>query len=273
MTILGKIMTIFVFILSLVWFWLTVNLYATRAEWKKAYETARKEAERNAKDTDDLKEQLRRERASIEGRQQAADQAVKAIALQRDQVQKNYDELLATSNKVADATAQLTPAIKEYDASTKKLQDQVDLLSTANSTLSKDRDAAVTAAQISANRENDAQLRASISKKALEDKTEALRRFQEEKQGQNVVGGADAKFRGEVTKVSGDIVQFSGGLNSNVRVGGVYRITRPAAPYYIGTVTVTVSDPTVSAGNFTPASGKKAAGDYLPKAGDVVESK
>ena len=61
MTIFGKILAIFVFLLSLVWFFLTVNLYATRAEWKKAYETASKAATTNARDTEELKKQIETE--------------------------------------------------------------------------------------------------------------------------------------------------------------------------------------------------------------------
>ena len=75
MTILGKIFAILVFLMSLVWFGLTVNLYATRAEWKKAYTAARSEAEKNAKDTEELKKQLILERQTIDARQQAASRA------------------------------------------------------------------------------------------------------------------------------------------------------------------------------------------------------
>jgi hypothetical protein len=271
MTILGKILAIFVFLFSLIWFGLTVNLYATRAEWKKAYESARKDAERNAKDTDDLKAQLQRERAAIAGREQAAAQSVAAVAAQLKDTQQRYEQLLASAGKVADTTAAFTPQLREYDALIKKTQDQVDNLTTANVTMSSDRDAYAKTAQLATNKANDAELQANILKRALEAKTDLLTRMQEEKIGAGVVG-AESKFRGQIGQVSGDLVAFDGGLNAGVKVGNTYKVTRATDPFFVGTITVTVSDQRVSAGSFTPAKGQRMTGKYVPQPGDTVES-
>jgi hypothetical protein len=271
MTILGKILAIFVFLFSLIWFGLTVNLYATRAAWKKAYESAREDAERNAKDTKDLKAQVQLERAAIAGREQAAAQSVAAVAVQLKDTQERYQQLLANANKVADTTAAFTPQLREYDALIKKAQDQVDNLTTANVTMSSDRDKYAKDAQLATNAANDSALREGIMKRALEAKTDLITRLQEEKVGTGVVG-AEGKFRGEIGQVSGDIVSFNGGLNAGVKVGSTYKVTRATDPFFVGTVTVTVSDPTVSAGVFTPAANQRLTGKYVPKAGDTVAS-
>jgi hypothetical protein len=272
MSIFGKILAIFVFLLSLVWFGLTVNLYATRAEWKKAYTDASKAAATNAKDTEELKKQLRLERANIDAREQAANQSVRAVAQQRDGIQAEYDKLKVDQNRIADATAGLTPTLKEYDAGIKKLQKQVDDLTTENAAVTKDRDAYALRAQAAENRATNAELQAKVLQDANAFLTQRVTQLQEARPG--VAAAAGGAFRGEVSEVSqtGDTISFSGGLNAGVKEGSVYRVTRDKSPYFVGTVTVTVVGTTSAAGTFTSAKGA-ATGDYRPKAGDTVESR
>lgn len=270
MTILGKIMAIFVFVLALAWFGLTAVVYSTRAEWKKAYSKALDEANKNAKDTEELKKQLLLERANISARQQAADQALNALAAQRDELDKKYAELLATSNKAADASAQLLPIQQKYDAAIKKVQDQVDKLSTETATLGTERDKYAKDAQLATNKANDAELQKKVYSDALDSANERLRTALEARLASAVGGAADAKFRGEVTAVTKDgLLGFSGGLNAGVVEGRVYKVTRTTAPSFLGYVKVTVVDTQNSAGIFTPVKG---GSDYIPKKGDIITS-
>ncbi len=272
MTILGKIMAILVFFLSVAWLYLTANLYSTRAEWKKAYETARKDADQSAKLADERIKQLVLERQAVDARQQAADDSVKAIAANLATTQKKYEDLLASSNRMADATAQLTPAQKQYDVSIKKVQDQVDKLTQENATLSVARDQAKSESQVSLNKMADALLDRATFAKAVEDLTNKLQAAQDAAGARGGAAGGAVAFRGQVIEAKDDVLAFDGGLNAGVKVGQVYRVSRNVAPYFIGTVTVTKTDPQASAGTFTPAFGQKVAGQYAPKKGDTVEN-
>lgn len=271
MTILGKIMAIFVFLLALAWFGLTAVVYSTRAEWKKAYSKALDEANKNAKDTEELKKQLLLERANIAARQQAADQAINALAKQRDDLDKKYADLLATANKASDASAALLPAQKNYDAAIKKVQDQVDKLTTETATLGTERDKYAKDAQLATNAKNDAELQRKVYSDALDSANERVRNLLEARQANAVGGaGADAKFRGEVTAITKDgLLGFSGGLNAGVKEGRVYKVTRNAAPSFLGYVKVSVVDTQNSAGIFTPV---KNSAEYTPKKGDIITS-
>lgn len=272
MTIFGKILAIFVFLLSLVWFFLTVNLYATRAEWKKAYETASKAATTNARDTEELKKQIELERANIAAREQTARLTVQAVAKQRDGVQAEYDKLKADRNEKADAAAALMPGLKQYDAGIQKLNQQVDDLTKENDSLTKERDVYAKRSQEAENKATNADLQAKILRDANGYLTTRLQQVLEARPG--AVAAAGGSFRGEVQEVSSDggTVSFSGGLNAGVKKDAVYRITRDKSPYFVGTVTVTVAGTQSSAGTFTPAKGT-ATGEYMPKRGDVVESR
>jgi hypothetical protein len=274
MTTLGKIMSIFVFLLALAWFALTAIVFSTRAEWKKTYEKTLAEANKNAKDTEELKKQLLAERANIAARQQSADQAVAAISKERDELNKKYTELLATSNRVSDATALLLPTQKGYDGAIKKVLDQVDRLSTENVTLSTDRDQYAKSAQLASNKATDAELQKKVFSDALDSTREELRKALEAKQATQGLGAADSKFRGQITATTKDgIVQFSGGMNAGVNVGKTYKVTRTVKPYLIGVVVVTISNTKEAAGTFTPASpDKQLSGEFIPKVGDIVES-
>jgi hypothetical protein len=271
MTILGKIMAILVFFLSVAWLYLTANLYATRAEWKKAYENARKDADQSAKLADERIKQLVLERQAIDARQQTADDAVKAIAAQLDTTQKNYQEMRASNERMANAAAQLTPAQKQYDISIKKVQDQVDKLTQENATLSVARDQSKAEAQVSLNKMADAILERDTERKAREDLTNRLQAAQDAAGRAGGAAGA-VSFRGEVTDASGDVLAFNGGINAGVKVGQVYRVSRGEDPFYVGTVTVTRVEQQAAAGTFTPAGRNKIVGKYVPKKGDTIET-
>ena len=55
MTPLGKMLAIFVFLLALVWAWLTVNTFVSRTNWKAEADKFQKQAQATADGHDKLK--------------------------------------------------------------------------------------------------------------------------------------------------------------------------------------------------------------------------
>jgi hypothetical protein len=109
---------------------------------------------------------------------------------------------------------------------------------------------------------------------ANETLSEKIRQLSERRAAADL-GGEGTSFRGDVKAVSegGSLISFSGGLNAGVKKDAKYKVLRNSAPYFVGTVTVTNVDTQVSAGLFTPAAGTTPAGEYVPRVGDLVESK
>ena len=277
MNAIGKLLTVFVFLGSLVWLGFTATLFATRAEWKKSYEDAAKklkEAEDKAKT---LNDQVIEDRKVYDARLAAADQSVAAIRVQANSWEAEYKKLQDSVAKIAGQTQKLQPTLDEYQANNKNLQAQADNLTNQVNLLTGARDAAVLAQQKAENQRTDATLQLEVTKKALDDSIERTRTLLEARQGG--AADADAAFRGDVLQVgdnkgkSLDIITFSGGANAGVKAGKRYVVTRSVAPFYIGTVTVLdAGNPQFSSGVFTPANGQKLAGDYVPKKGDTVSS-
>lgn len=275
MNALGKLLSVFVFLGSLVWLGFTVTLFATRAEWKAAYTDATKklkEAEDKAKA---LNEQVLAERAINDARLSAADQNVAAIRTQANSWENEYKKLKDSVSQIASQTQKLQPTLDEYQAVNLNLQNQNNNLTGQVSLLTGARDQAVLAQQKAENSANDARLQLNVTEKALQDQVEKTRTLQEA--GRGGAAEADAAFRGDVIRVgegkSQDIIVFTGGANAGVKTGKRYVVTRSTAPYYIGTVTVLdASHSQYSSGVFTPAAGQKLGGDYVPKKGDTVSS-
>lgn len=274
MNAIGKLLSVFVFLGSLVWLGFTVVLFATRAEWKAAYTDAAKklaEAEGKAKA---LNDQVIAERAVNDARLSAADQSVAAIRTQRDSWETEYKKLKDSVAQIAGQAQKLQPVIDEAQAVNTNLQAQNNNLTTQVSILTVARDTAKLEEQQAKNIANDAKLQFDVTSKALQDQVEKTRSLMEARQG----GAAepDAAFRGDVIEVgkdNQDIIVFSGGANAGVKAGKRYVVTRSTAPFYIGTVTVLDASATqFSSGVFTPAAGQKLAGDYIPKKGDTVSS-
>jgi outer membrane murein-binding lipoprotein Lpp len=277
MNALGKVLTVFVFLGSLVWLGFTAALFATRADWKAAAKKAQDEAADAQRSADSLVKQVQAERDTTSGRLAASDQTILALRTQLDGVREENRKLVDTATAVADKTQRLQPIIDEKQANITTLQSQSDKLTAQVSTLSTDRDTAKQEEQAAKNKANDATQELNVTKKALEDAIEKGRALAEANRGAG--GDADAAFRGDVIQVGDskggalDIITFSGGANSGVKTGKRYVVTRKVAPFYIGTVTVLdASDPGFSTGVFAPAAGQKLAGDYIPKKGDTVSS-
>lgn len=273
MNALGKVLTIFVFLGSLVWLGFTAALFATRSNWKASAETAVKDANDTKAQADALRKQIEEERAASSVRVASLEQQVNALNKERATLRKNYDDLKAGAAATAAGTQAILPTIDKLQAENKTIQLQADELTKENKSITFERDKAALAAQDAKNKENDAKLQYDVTRKALEDAIEKGRSLAEAARGG--AADADSEFRGDVMQVSKeqDIIVFSGGANAGVKAGKRYVVRRAVAPFYVGTVVVLdASDPKYSSGVFTPAAGQKLGGDYVPKKGDTVSS-
>lgn len=275
MNALGKLLSVFVFLVSLVWLGFTAVLFATRSDWKAEALRAQKASDDAQKNADSLTKQVMEERKLNDTRLSAADQSVIALRKERDAFESEYLKLKRSVDDIASGTQKVQPTITELQQVNASLQKTTDNLTTQVNTLTTSRDQAVLKEQEAARRANDAALALKVNEKALEDQLEKTRSLLEARQG----GAAepDADFRGDVISVgdgrNSDIIVFTGGANAGVKAGKRYVVTRSTAPFYVGTVTVVnASDPRISSGVFTPAAGQKLAGDFVPKKGDMVSS-
>ncbi len=278
MNALGKLLTVFVFLVSLVWLGFTAVLFATRSDWKAEALRAQAASADAQKNADALTKQVIEERKLYDTRLSAADQNVIAIRKERDGFENEYIKLKQSVGGLADSTQKVQPTITALQAVNRSIQNQTDNLTTQVSTLTTARDTAVINQAAAEKTAADAIIKYNVTNKALDDQIEKSRSLLEQRQGGPAE--ADAAFRGDVIQVGNskgealDIIVFTGGSNAGVKAGKQYNVTRASAPYYVGTVTVlNASDPQISSGVFTPASGQKLAGDFVPKKGDTVASK
>ncbi len=276
MNALGKLLTVFVFLVSLVWLGFTAILFATRSDWKAEALRAQKSADEAQTSADKLTKQVIEERKLYDNRLSSADQNVIAIRKERNDFENEYLKLKVSVANIADLTQKLQPVLTDYQAVNLSQQNQTNNLTTQVTLLTTARDVAVIDKAAAEKQAADRLLQLNVTENALLAQAEKTRSLLEARQG---VAEADADFRGDVLTVgdkdgkSLDIITFSGGSNAGVKAGKRYVVTRAAAPFYVGTVMVIdASHPQYSSGVFTPAKGQKLAGDFVPKKGDAVAS-
>ena len=270
MTVLGKILAIFVFLLSLFWFGLTAVLFNARTEWRDAALTAQKQANDNADAADEIRKANASELSAMKAQLDKSNQTIGGLKRERDAAQSRNEELTKTFSNEQDATAKKLPEVVTLISINQTLQQQNDIYVNQARTLgAKVDDLAIKNAD-AARKQNDAELAAKSLAKALDDKGEQLRTVLEEKLGTTAGGGA-VDFRGDVVMVNGSIIVFSGGINAGVKQGMKFNVNRNVAPFYIGTVIVNINpDTRLSAGVFTPVAGQLLKAPYLPKVGDSI---
>jgi hypothetical protein len=270
MTVLGKILAIFVFLLSLFWFGLTAVLFNARTEWRDAAISAQTQANINADAADEIRKANAAELSAMKAQLDKANQTIGGLKRERDAAQSRNEELTKTFGIEQDAVVKKLPEVVTLISINQTLQQQNDIYVNQARTLgAKVDDLAIKNADAT-RKQNDAELAANSLKKALDDKGEQLRTALEERLGTTAGGGA-LDFRGDVITVNGSIVVFSGGINAGVKQGMKFNVTRAESPYYIGTVIVNIDpDTRLSAGVFTPIAGQPLKAPYLPKVGDSI---
>lgn len=281
MTALGKLLLFLVLFLSLVWNFLTINAYATRTNWQKEAKKYQEQAQVAADSANKMKALLDAEREANEDAKRSLQQERDRYYSQVAQLLQVRDGLLAQYNiaftdaakKAADAAKlqamidKLGGQVKALDEESKKKDDQlVKLVADANFARAEKEKAELTVRS----------LQTQLASK--EDALLALREdFNNFKQQRNGVPGlrtplAPAGFRGTITAVVGDTVQFSPGADAGLTAGTVLRVERiTPAGVFLGKITVKISNPKEAAGQFEPAVRNAPRNESnTPKVGDQV---
>lgn len=295
MTPLGKMLAIFVFLLALVWAWLTVNTFVSRTNWKAEAEKFQKIAVASAEGADGIKREVDAERSASKAKLLAAerdrDAAVakaKALADEVAQLKTGID------NKLTDA-AKANPAINQDNSRQKELQAEVVNLTTSLSEAQKQMKTLTVEAQTAKLAQEQAQRDAAAEKqraatlegqlRTADDKLkDALARLKLGiGEGVAVRPTAPEGFRGTVKSVdkSGEFVEITPGGATGLRSGTRltvkrYDLKNPANSRFVGYLVVRDEiDPDKAAAQFQPlATGpavKRLTADDYPKPGDLVE--
>ena len=281
MTALGKTLTVFVFLLSLVWCWLTVNAFATRTNWKTQVEAAKVQTDSAIARAREFEEAFNALKASAEAQAKTqADVIVEnkatIVKLQKDNgdLKASYDLKLAAEKKDED---RMTILLKNLEATSQQLN------------LSKTRADGLEGILTAAIRSEQAALNGSLASKLEADSVKSrnetielqLAQLQERirdmqrgggGQGGNPIVPVRSDLRGTVTRVDGDLITISLGADAGLAKGAVLDVARfTATPAkFLGKVRIQLVDPKTAVGLFESAGGGKATGVNLPKIGDNV---
>ena len=276
MTALGKMMVVFVFLLSLVWAGLVVNTWATRTNWKAEAEKQSKIAKENYEGAKSLAEQSKAERAALEAKVAAMQANVERLQLQNVEERDLKTKIYAAyeAKLIVDRTGD--GKIAELTTEIAKLQNQVDVQSTNLKTMEADLNAQVRETEKNKNLKDEAVRSANESKERADSLTVKLQN-QQDKMGAGGAGNvrplAPEGFRGTVTGFEAGFVQMTPGLNSGLKPGMTLMVTRSkGGKNYIGTILVgDIVEQGTAVGTWTaPSYVKKPTGDDFPQAGDEI---
>ncbi|HEY2784174.1 MAG TPA: hypothetical protein VGJ05_04290 [Fimbriiglobus sp.] len=280
MTALGKILAIFVLLLSLVWCGLVVSGHVARTNWKTEAEKYRKSAQEAATAANEARAEMDKQAKAYAGQIAILTGDKKSLAAQiatldtTNQKQNgDIQQLLTLLNKYktdsALAQANLTQAGKQND-----------ILFTKQAETEKQRDNALTAQKNAEANALSIKLEADGIKKQNERYQNQLitqaDQLRDLRTGGNRPGGARVvpvpeSIRGTVDRVNGEYVSISVGADADVREGAVLDVVRYGdKPMYLGSLTITEVQPKKSVGLFQSKDGPTAKGDALPKSGDTV---
>ncbi len=291
MTILGKLLTFLILVLSLVWNGLALNAYVTRTNWKA-------ESERSAKTATVSAESANKMKTLYDANQEASEDAKRVL---REETYRLYDQ----NKKLADAQNDLNKRFKEYYEATqtanveaKKLQQNVDKLAEENKlqreALDKkekeldDKTKSEESAKVVANA---ALLSAASEKQRAERLKEVVERLAADIENLKRNGGktlppgtesppAPEGFRGTVVKVDAPLktggeylVTFTPGGDVGLKPGAELSISRVKPPKYVGKLVVLIVDAKEAVAKFVPPPGIRVGPDTIPKVDDVIVNK
>jgi hypothetical protein len=286
MTWLGKILTFVVMLTAVVWMYFTVQAYATRTNWKTGYETYKDaytkavaarttEFNRNQTNEDALKRLLINEQTKSAG------------------LQKQYDTLAVANKQVVANFVVLQKAFDEGDVKVVLLQANVDstlkeldAVRVRNTALEDQMTKLVIAAEDAKREMVRAQNAAKLSQSIADDLGKKVEELQAAVTEMKQYGG-DTKHRfdkpppdvlsntrGEVERVSGDLVILSIGVDAGLSIGSVFDLSRlEGGGQYLGTVKVIDLTAKTATAVFTPKRAVRVdqlRPEELPKKGDRV---
>lgn len=291
MTWLGKILTIFVMIASLIWMFLNVqavvarnNWYAEAKKYREAYEKAlaAREADYRAGQAaiDDYRKEIQRYKndlVTLAGEKKTLEDA---LATER----QRYNDLNTVYTKLMTEHTNLDANYAAAREQVSQLRAQNDELETRRVQLVREREQANVEKQQAINERNAALSRIEQLTKANEELQGTIYAMKAsggrepspiERQLTEKVAPLPENVRGTVTRVSGDLVELSIGLDAGLTPGAVLHLKRYyPEPKYLGTVKVTTTiTPKESVAQFSAASGRSISQlrpDERPRIGDLV---
>lgn len=277
MTALGKTVTVFVFLLSLIWSWLTINTFVTRANWKTQVDKYKSERDAAVSRAEEFRKFY--ETATEKYKETS-------IALTTE-ISREKTKAQTSEQNLADLKAQFE-ASKELeitqngnsDLINKKLiakQQEIDILKQSNDEKDKNLTDSKRAQQEA---RNDA-LRSSLELDATKKRNEsleisvlqlqgAIRDIQQGRTGlaSGAVVPVPAGIRATISQINSDLVSISLGADAGILYGAVLDVSRGSK--YLGKIKIQTTGPKEAVGKFEPANGLKAVGDNLPQIGDVI---
>jgi hypothetical protein len=293
MTPLGKMLAIFVFLLALVWAWLTVNTFVSRTNWKAEAEKFQKLAVASAEGADSIKREVDAERSATKAKLLAAERDRDAAIAKTRALADEVTQLKAgIDNKLTDA-AKANPAIGADNSRQKELQAEVVNLTTSLGEAQKLMKTLTVETQAAKLAQEQAQRDAAAEKQRAGAMESQLRTTDDKLkdalarlklgigEGVAVRPTAPEGFRGTVKSVSGEFVEITPGGATGLRSGTKLKVSRldgknPLNSKFVGYVIVRDEiDPDKAAAQFVPPyrglGAKALSADDYPKAGDVIE--
>lgn len=282
MTALGKTLTVFIFLLSLVWCWLTVNAYATRMNWVTHAKTAQQHAQ-TALDRAREMEQSHSEllRVSEAQAKKLADTLAERDAtiakLQTDNaaIKAQFDRKLAAEkadeNRIALIEKNIQSVLQQLDA-LKINKDNIEgkLIDATRSEQAAKNDALQQKLEAESLRARNETVELQIAQ--LQEQMRDLRLGR----GGSAPGGGPvvpvpAGIRATVKSISADgFITISLGADAGLVKGAVLDVARLSTTKYLGKLRLSLVDPKEAVGVFESAFGARATGENLPKVGDLV---
>jgi hypothetical protein len=290
MTWLGKILSVLVLLLSLVWMWFTASVYVARTNWKtqadsykKGFEEARAARESEYRtylaEKDGYSRQLAAEQTRADG---LTGQLAKARADNDDNIAKmaDLDKAIKDNDvKAANLAANYQAALDEANKSrarTKTLEDERVALVIAREQAQKDRQAAENLAK-------QAQGERLLAERRVEELTAQLAdaRTSGGSPTASVLNSLERRpapvpegFRGTVTAARDGYVVLSLGIDAGLTSGATLDIFRPGTGKYLGTVVVDKVYPKEAVAVFKPSDPrrtfKQLRPEETPQVGDSV---
>ena len=279
MTALGKMMVIFVFLLSLVWAGLVINSWATRTNWKAEAEKQNKTAKDNYEGAKAIAEQAKADRSASDAKLAALQANVDRLQLQNGEVREQYNKLYSTYENKLKIDRVSDKKVDELQNDIAQLLNQVKLQSDNLKTMETDLNSQIRVTEANRNQKEEAIRSANAEKQRADLLVARLQEVQDQLAQAKVGGKGNLRpappegFRGTITAVSKEIVEISPGLNAGLKEGMLLNVVRKAGnKNYIGTILIGQQvDPNRAVGTWTaPFSVKKPTGDDLPKVGDEI---
>jgi hypothetical protein len=274
MTILGKTLAIFVFLLSLIWCGLVITGHVTRVNWKTEADTYRKKAQEAAAAAAEWKAELEKFKAASAGDLNAKTAEIAKLNTQVANLEKSLSGLQTNFQAKLTNEQKLTSNTELAQANLVAAGKQNDMLFDARAKTETERDTALRAQKAAEASELQAKLESEAIKKqneSFQNKViELSQSLKDLKSGANKPGAVRVvpvpeDIRGTVSKVSGEYIQINLGADASLAEGAVLDVVRYGdKPMYLGTITLVQVSTKDAVGQFT----KK--GEVAPKAGDSV---